>query len=339
MGDHNSTVVSLSFSQDSFLLSASFDKTVRLYHPLRKACLHVFQHPHLMTSVCFHPIDCQYFISAGFDNKLRLWSIPDGAVQEWVQCPSIITSIGFSHDAKLAIAGLFCGQVYFYEIPTMRYFTQIECGKSKKGKKVTGFDYILGYKTGSSCPPVCTEHLLITTNDSKLRLFSMGDYCMKRKYKGTLNNRMQIKARFSESGQSIICGSECGDVFIWPTYHNQNSRKHFLSPQNYDWNLIKSHSQFKATDADPDIITNALFVPATQCKTAFVSSGLFPNLKKLDHIHHDFSDVIVVTSDYNGTIRVFVKQDCLDKVLRASKHMEELTEAGVVESNTVSIAH
>lgn len=337
--DHNSTVVSLSFSQNCFLLSASFDKTVRLYHTSREACLHVFHHPSMISSVCFHPKDGQYFISAGFDNKMRLWSIPDGVVHEWVKCPDIITSVGFSPDAKLAIAGLYCGSVHFYEVPSMRYFTQIECksrrGESKKGRKVTGFDFIMGYKerkseqiTGSLNPAVRTEHLLITTNDSKLRLFSMYDYCMKRKYKGALNNRMQIKARFSESGQSIICGSECGDVVIWPTRINKNKRKHVFSPQNSD--QTKSYSYFKATDADPDIITNALFVPATQCKNALFRSGLFPNLKKLDHVLHDFSDKIVITSDYDGAIRVFVRQDCIGKLFDASKDMKRLKEAGVI---------
>ncbi len=44
------------------------------------------------------------------------------------------------------------------------------------------------------------EHLLVTTNDSRLRLYEMDGFCAIQKYKGVLNTKMQIKASFSESG-------------------------------------------------------------------------------------------------------------------------------------------
>jgi len=44
------------------------------------------------------------------------------------------------------------------------------------------------------------EQLLVTTNDSRLRLFGLDDYCMITKYKGLVNRSMQIKAHFSEEG-------------------------------------------------------------------------------------------------------------------------------------------
>ena len=48
------------------------------------------------------------------------------------------------------------------------------------------------------------EHLLVTTNDSRLRLYGLHDYCMVRKYKGHTNSSLQIRAKFSESGELVL---------------------------------------------------------------------------------------------------------------------------------------
>lgn len=57
--------------------------------------------------------------------------------------------------------------------------------------------------------------ILVTTNDSRLRLIHMADYSMQWKYSGLKNESMQIRASFSEDGQYVICSSEDGRVFIW----------------------------------------------------------------------------------------------------------------------------
>lgn len=57
-------VVDLAWSRDYFLLSASMDSYVRLWHISRAQCLHKFQHPDCVTSVCFHPTEVRCFASA-----------------------------------------------------------------------------------------------------------------------------------------------------------------------------------------------------------------------------------------------------------------------------------
>lgn len=47
----------------SFLLSASLDKNVRLWHLSQPGCLRVFWHTDFVTSVQFHPLDAQRFVS------------------------------------------------------------------------------------------------------------------------------------------------------------------------------------------------------------------------------------------------------------------------------------
>jgi WD40 repeat protein len=46
-----------------FLLSASLDKSVRLWHLSQPGCLRQFWHTDFVTSVQFHPLDAQRFVS------------------------------------------------------------------------------------------------------------------------------------------------------------------------------------------------------------------------------------------------------------------------------------
>jgi hypothetical protein len=46
-----------------FILSASLDKSVRLWHLSQPGCLRQFWHTDFVTSVQFHPLDAQRFVS------------------------------------------------------------------------------------------------------------------------------------------------------------------------------------------------------------------------------------------------------------------------------------
>jgi WD40 repeat protein len=46
-----------------FILSASLDKNVRLWHLSQPGCLRQFWHTDFVTSVQFHPLDAQRFVS------------------------------------------------------------------------------------------------------------------------------------------------------------------------------------------------------------------------------------------------------------------------------------
>lgn len=136
---HTSDVIDVAWSKLEFLLSASTDKTVRLWHVRTSDCLQFFRHPDIVTAVEFHPLQDRYYISGCFDRKLRVWDIiPDPTVLEWTQttdtvkdifityCSSIlflyfsmipqITSVCFSPDGKIVAGGLIQGKVYFYDL-------------------------------------------------------------------------------------------------------------------------------------------------------------------------------------------------------------------------------
>ena len=192
---HKSDILDLSWSKNDFLLSSSMDKTVRLWHVSRKECLCCFQHSDFVTSIAFHPKDDRFFLSGCLDCRIRLWNIPEKKVQYWNEMPesTLITAVGFTMDGKTAIAGSYQGTCVFFETNGLKYNTQIHVrstrGKNSKGEKITGIEAMPGLVAGE-------EKILITSNDSRLRVYQMRDKALFCKYKGLSNASSQIKAMF-----------------------------------------------------------------------------------------------------------------------------------------------
>ena len=118
-------------------------------------------------------------------------------------------------------------------------------------------------------------------------------------------------------GEFIICGSESGACTIWNTATKRNPlHVNVTGINNYD--KVKSFECFEASKADPPIVTDATFVPTRSMKSALLSSGMFPTLHTVDHITHDMSSAGIVTCDYEGTIRVFIRRSSLDVLFHAA---------------------
>ena len=87
------------YSRNTFLLSSSMDKTVRLWHVSRVECLACFLHEDFVTAITFHPRNDKYFLSGSLDCKLRLWDIPEKKVPHSAPEPSpyfsVITRVAF----------------------------------------------------------------------------------------------------------------------------------------------------------------------------------------------------------------------------------------------------
>ncbi|KAJ2215957.1 hypothetical protein IW140_002474 [Coemansia sp. RSA 1813] len=234
---HAADILSLSWSKNGFLLSASMDRTVRLWHPHRPECLCTFRHRDIVTSVAFNPRDDRLFISGSLDCRLRLWDIPARGVRQWTGLPEgqMVTTVGFtSPRGDHIVAGTYRGMCVFYSTDGLavlgRMHARSSRGRNAKGSKITGFSFA---PTGQLPPamarrllgPAAQEtlsslesknyQLLVSSNDSRLRMFLPRDRKVQRKYKGHANASSQSYARLSSDARYIVSGSEDHNIYVW----------------------------------------------------------------------------------------------------------------------------
>ena len=110
-------------------------------------------------------------------------------------------------NGKFAVVGSYDGRCVFYTTEHLKYYTQIHVrstrGRNSKGRKITGieslpnedkvsFDHLfMGYVT-----KYVFMQILVTSNDSRIRLYDLRDLNLSCKYKGYVNNSSQIRACF-----------------------------------------------------------------------------------------------------------------------------------------------
>ncbi|CAF0839301.1 unnamed protein product, partial [Didymodactylos carnosus] len=223
---HLAAVLDIAWSKSHFMLSSSMDKTVRLWHLSRKECLCFFRHIDFVSAIAFHPRDDRYFVSASLDGHVRLWHIPDKKVIYWNQIQAqtnptsstnanLITAINFCDDGKKVIVGTFDGRFIVYT-DSLVYDTVMNIGdknnnrsrkKRRKPRKITGIEAM----------NLNSSKILITSNDSRIRLYDIKTKEIERKYRGYSNNSSQIRASFSHDDRYIISGSEDSWFYIWQT--------------------------------------------------------------------------------------------------------------------------
>ncbi|MFT7796150.1 WD repeat-containing protein 44-like [Arapaima gigas] len=309
---HTADLLDLSWSKNYFLLSSSMDKTVRLWHISRRECLCCFQHIDFVTAIAFHPRDDRYFLSGSLDGKLRLWNIPDKKVALWNEVDGqtrLITAANFCQNGKYAVIGTYDGRCIFYDTEHLKYHTQIHVrstrGRNRMGRKITGIEPLPG-----------ENKILVTSNDSRIRLYDLRDLSLSMKYKGYVNSSSQIKASFSHDYSFIVSGSEDKYVYVWNTYHDLSKFTSVRRDRNDFWEGIKAHNA---------VVTSAIFAPhpslivppvggGEKCEvehrgTDSAGSDTIPSgALKTDHAE------VLLSADFTGAIKsagqnVFVQDD------------------------------
>jgi hypothetical protein len=278
-------------------------------------------------------------------------SIPDKSVAFWNQLPDLITAVAFSPDGKTAMAGVLSGLCLFYETEGLKYHTQIHVrssrGKNAKGSKITGI-------RTTTFPPDDPEgevKLLITSNDSRVRLYNLRDKSLEMKFRGHENTCSQINASFSDDARYVICGSEDRKAYIWNTSgltDTENKDKPGVEVFQAHSDMVTAAviapiktRQLLSSSLDPiyDLCnpppvtllsreeSNASSMPAIGSEKRHSDPVSEPHVKKPEESpaylarssHND--GLILVTADYLGNIKVF-RCDC------ASRRRVESWESG-----------
>ncbi|KAJ5841333.1 Oxo-4-hydroxy-4-carboxy-5-ureidoimidazoline decarboxylase [Penicillium rubens] len=173
-----------------------------------------------VTSIQFHPRDDRFFLAGSLDTKLRLWSIPDKSVAFVTAVPDMITAVAFTPDGRYSIAGCLNGMLNIYDTEGLKVSAQIHVrsarGRNAKGSKITGIDTMMVPKDDAKDDTERDIKLLVTSNDSRIRLYDFNDRSLEAKFRGNENTCSQIRATFTNDGKYIICGSEDRRAYVWP---------------------------------------------------------------------------------------------------------------------------
>ncbi|RUS85299.1 hypothetical protein EGW08_006946 [Elysia chlorotica] len=297
---HSADLLDLSWSKNYFILSSSMDKTVKLWHISRRECLCTFQHIDFVTAIVFHPKDDRYFLSGALDGKLRLWNIPDKKVTLWNELSgssNLITTANFCHNGRLAVVGTYDGKCIFYTTEQLKYYTMVNVrstrGKNSRGRKITGIETMPG-----------EEKILVTSNDSRLRMYNLKDLTLSCKYKGCMNNSSQIRASFSPTGKYVVCGSEDHFLYVWKTNHEFLKFTSARRDRNDYWEAIKVHNA---------VVTSAVFAP----NPSFIFRMAMAEQQNLEAkgseqpltLDDDTEErEIIVSADFTGAIKVITNR-------------------------------
>ncbi|CAM9541362.1 unnamed protein product, partial [Chrysoparadoxa australica] len=216
---HRADVVSLDWLGNNRIISASLDRSVRLWDIMTGECLHIFAHPRAVIKVVSHPTNHQFFLTCCADKVIRVWNTAKSRVVHQKKCTSMPTTVAFTKNALSVAIGYKNGTVNIYEAKSMTLGVTLSTATDMTHKSpVTGITF---HDQG--------QQMLVSTRNNKLKVYDCSSYRSGKmnmlhgakdlervsKLKGLLNECLQISANFSEDGRYVVSGSEDGYVYIW----------------------------------------------------------------------------------------------------------------------------
>ncbi|CAF2054422.1 BnaC06g02280D [Brassica napus] len=200
---HTGDVLDLAWSDSNLLLSASKDKTVRLWRVGCDECLHVFHHNNYVTCVQFNPVNKNIFISGSIDGKARIWGLSEQRVVAWTDARDSISAICYQHNGNGFVVGCITGDCRFYRISGDEVLTEEQI-HIRGRNRITAVEF---------CPG-SSEKVVISSDHSKLRIFDRSKILQK--FKASAKFGKQSSASFvSSAGKHILSVRRGHGVFLW----------------------------------------------------------------------------------------------------------------------------
>ncbi|CAN6285963.1 unnamed protein product [Urochloa humidicola] len=238
---HDDVILDLSWSKNRELLSASMDKTVRLWKVGCDSCLKVFSHNNYVTCIQFKPTNDDYFISGCIDGMVRIWDVPRCQVVDWADSKEIVTAVCYRPDGKGAVVGTLTGNCRYYD--ASENHLELESQVPLYGRKKSPLKRIIGFQY---CPSDLKK-LMVTSGDSQVRILD-GVHVVSN-YKG-LRSSSQVAASFTPDGDHIISASDDSSIYMW-NYANQ------IAPITSRVKTTWSYERFFCNDVSVAIPWNA----------------------------------------------------------------------------------
>lgn len=228
---HGATVNSIDWSPNGFLLSSSEDLTVKLWHVDRVDCLHTYRFGGIVTAAKFLKSDDRFFVATLWNGHVYFLSILSKSIVFEKELDIQITSFDVTvtlNDNTHVILGGDKGMVYVLDL--MKSFEVLASyqikDKSHNLPTVTGIECFYDNHSPATLvakhqrvPGRMDVKLLITTNDSRVRLINYSSKCLEVRYSGAEVKTSSIMAHINDNRNYILSGSEDGWVYVWDTYY------------------------------------------------------------------------------------------------------------------------
>lgn len=202
----NGEITCTSWSFDNLIYSGSKNGEVAQWRMDKEKPINCWMHPNEVRAVECHLLNSEIFVTACVDLIIRVFSANHGIIG-YYQCICKPTCMSFDSISTRLAVGTQKGEVMIYRsfsLSKLRLIYILQCRNSKgiysRGRKVANV-------------ALCGDYTLVSTNDSRIRLYKAEKLI--HKFKGHKNSNSPFPISFSEDMKHIISGSTNGQIFIW----------------------------------------------------------------------------------------------------------------------------
>ena len=151
------------------------------------------------------------------------------------------------------------------DLGRLNWSTKIDCknrrGKFALGRKVSGIVFL------------SQNEVIITTNDSRLRLVNLDECLHKVKYKGFKGENLQLKSSLNKNETRIAMGSEDGNIFIWDIQKTKTN--YYLNAKQKSYEFF---NPFLISKLDHEIYIKNMSTPKQKTEVgSFGNSNMDPS--------------------------------------------------------------